>query len=79
MKEVVSGFETLLTLLKTGFEMIMNIFKGLGYMLLYTNTMFTKLAYLIAQLPGWVNAFMMATLGISILYLILGRQGGKSD
>ena len=79
MKAIVSGFSTLLTLLKTGFSMLMNVFKGIGYMLVYTNTMFTKLAYLIGQLPGWVNGFMMATLAISILYLIIGRTGGKSD
>lgn len=79
MKAIVNGFSTLLTIIKTGFGMIMNIFKGIGYMLYYTNTMFTKLAYMIAQLPGWVSGFMMATLAISILYLIVGRSGGKSD
>lgn len=79
MKAIVSGFETLITIIKTMFSMIENIFKGIGYMLYYTNTMFTKLAYMIAQLPGWISGFMLATLAISILYLIVGRSGGKSD
>lgn len=79
MKAIVSGFETLLTIIKTLFGMIENLFKGLGYMFLYVGTVWTKLAIIIRQMPGWVSGFMLATLLFSILYLIVGRNGGKSD
>ena len=31
----------------------------------------------IAMLPEWLQAFAFLTITISVLYMILGRQGGK--
>lgn len=40
----------------------------------------TSLAYqCIAQMPTWLQVFATLTISVSVLYLILGRTGGKSD
>lgn len=55
------------------------LLENIGVMLEYLGVVAELCYSTIDSLPTWLQAFGTVTILISILYMILGRQGGKSD
>ena len=79
MRAVVSGFKWLIATLKTLISFLMNFFKAItmlfSYLIHIINVAFTT----ILTLPSYIQAFAYITIAICIIYIIVGRNSGKSD
>lgn len=79
MKGILNIFKTLFDTIVNLFNMLMNVFKLLGMMLSYIGTIITLALNQISTLPTWLQAFAVITLAISVIYIIIGRNAGKSE
>ncbi len=79
MKAIVNGFSFIINLFKTIFSIIMNLFKTIGMLFQYLITIINIAITTIATLPPWLRAFAILTISISTIYIIVGRNTGKSD
>lgn len=79
MKAIVSGFSTIINIFKMIFDIIMSIFETLAMVLRYLFTIVSLAFEVIVSFPSWLKAFAVITLSISICYIIIGRNAGKSD
>lgn len=79
MKAIVSGFSTIINIFKMFFDIIMSIFETLAMVLRYLYTIVSLAFEVIVSFPSWLKAFAVITLSISICYIIIGRNVGKSD
>lgn len=61
------------------FDIIMSIFETLAMVLRYLFTIVSLAFEVIVSFPSWLKAFAVITLSISICYIIIGRNAGKSD
>lgn len=84
MKGIMSGLQNLLSffaniwdMLKMLFQFVQNMIKSLVSLLDLLITTVGNVVTIIATLPPWLIAFATATLGVSVLYIILGRETGK--
>lgn len=79
MKGIIAGLTSLINIFKMLFNILMNIFGTIalvfGYLISIVNLAFTT----ILTLPNWLKAFAIITIAISICYIIIGRNIGKSD
>lgn len=78
MKAIISSFTWLIDTIKTLIGILMSLITSIIYALQYIQTLINRLIVLIGQMPPWISGFMMATLVISVVYIIIGRQGGKN-
>lgn len=79
MKAIVSGFTFLINAIKTIFGFVMNIFKAIAMLFEYLITIVNLAFTAILTLPPYIQAFAYITIAISIIYIIVGRNTGKSD
>lgn len=79
IQAVVDAISNLIEFIKILWMFIVNIISSLITALAYIATIIPKVLTLIATLPSWLIAFATITLGISVAYIIVGRQGGKSE
>lgn len=79
IQTLVSGIQTIINGVKMGIEFLINLVKSVFELIKLLITTVGNATTLIATLPDWIIAFATATLGIAVLYMILGRQTGKSD
>lgn len=79
MKGILSALKWFIDIIKLLFNTLMNIFKILGkvFQILFqiVNIAFTT----ILSMPTWLQAFMVITIIVSVMYVVLGRESGKSD
>lgn len=79
MRAIISGFKWLISAIKTIFTFIMNFFHAItmlfAYLIHIINVAFTT----ILTLPPYIQAFAYITIAICIIYIIVGRNSGKSD
>lgn len=79
MRAIVNGFKWLINAVKLIFTFIMNFFKAItmlfNFLINIINVAFTT----ILTLPPYIQAFAYITIAISIIYIIVGRNSGKSD
>lgn len=79
MDAIVNGFQGLISGFQLVWNIISNIFGAIGQAFIYINQVETLLIGLIGQMPPYISGFMLATLLISIIYIIIGRVGGHSE
>lgn len=79
MKGIISIFENLINIIKTIFSIVTNFFKSIGVLLQIVTSVIANIVSLTADLPPYITAFVMATIAVSVLFIVLGRQGGKSS
>lgn len=79
MIKLIKGIKEILNFIRALFGILMNIFKIIGLAFQYLITIVNVCVTTIATLPTWLTAFATITLGISIIYFIIGRNTGKSD
>lgn len=84
MNGIITGIQTLwngiLTIVNgivMGIQFLINMIKSLFEMIKILVTTVTNTTTLIGTLPPWLIAFATLTLGIAVLYMILGRDTGK--
>lgn len=79
MKAIISGFKWLIETITMLFEMLMSVFETIGMIFRYLITIIDIAFDTIRTLPSWLSAFAIITISISIAYIIIGRNVGKSD
>lgn len=79
MKGIISGISTLINIIKTLFSILMSIFSTIAMVFRYLITIVQLAFNTIATLPAWLSSFAIITIAISIAYIIIGRNTGKSD
>ena len=79
MKAIINGFSFLINTIKMIFEMIMSTFETLAMVFRYLITIVDIAFDVIGTFPSWIKAFAVITISISIAYIIIGRNAGKSE
>lgn len=79
MKGILNAFSTLINTIKMLFEIIMSMFETLGMVFTYLISIVDIAFETILTLPEWLKAFAIITVSISIAYILIGRNVGKSD
>lgn len=79
MRGILNAFSTIINMFKMIFEIVMSIFETIAMVFRYLITI-VDLAYdTITTFPTWIQAFAVITISISIAYILIGRNTGKSD
>lgn len=79
MKAIINGFTWLINTIKLLFSFIMNFFKAITMLFNYLITIINLAFTTILTLPSYIQAFAYITIAISIIYIIVGRNAGKSE
>lgn len=79
MKAIINGFSWFINTIKMIFEMIMSTFETIAMVFRYLITIVDIAFDVIATFPSWIKAFAVITISISIAYIIIGRNAGKSE
>lgn len=86
MKGIFSGIQTLINAITTivngivlAIKFLINLIKSLVDLIRLLATTLANATNIAITLPSWLLAFVTASIGIAILYMIIGRNGGKSD
>ena len=61
----------------TGIFKGLNLVKSIGQLIQLLITTLGNVTNLTLTLPSWLIAFATATIGVAVLYMVLGRQTGK--
>lgn len=72
-----SGILTIIDGIKMGIEFIINLVVSMFELVKLVFTTWQNTNTLIATLPPWLIAFATCSLGVAVLYLIVGRETGK--
>lgn len=79
MKAIVQGFQWLINTITEAWEFLMSIVNGLILALRCVAQM-TKMAIeTIGNFPDWLQAFGIITITICGIYIVIGREAGKSE
>lgn len=79
MKGIINGFSFIINLFKSIVDMFMYIIKSIITMFRIIGGIINIIFELMNTLPYWLTAFISVTLMVSVLYIIVGRNPGKSD
>lgn len=79
MEWLVEAFDFIISTITSVWEFFTGLLENIGVMLEYVGIVAELCYSTIASLPSWLQAFGTITILISTLYMILGREGGKSD
>lgn len=72
-----SGILTIIEGIKMGIEFLINLVVSMFELIKLLITTMGNTTTLIATLPPWLIAFATCSLGVAVLYLIVGRETGK--
>lgn len=78
-KALVDGLKNIVLFIKVLYKLVVNLVTGVYKMLSWVMAVVTKVVAIILTLPDYIQIFATITLTISIIYLIVGRNHGKSD
>lgn len=76
---LINGITTIVNGIILGIKFIMNLIKSLVDLIRLLTTTLANVTNIAITLPSWLIAFVTASVGIAILYMIIGRNAGKSD
>ena len=79
LQNLINSIKTIINAVKMGVQFIVNLFKALIELVRLLFNIVGNAITLIATLPPWLTAFAMCTLSVAVLYMLLGRQSGKSE
>ena len=79
MIKIIETIKNIFGFIETLFNIIMSIFETIGMIFNYIITTVQVAFTTIANFPSWITSFMIITIAISIGYIIIGRNVGKSD
>lgn len=79
MEAILEGFTWLIDTIKAIWTFISNIFETLGMVFEYIGKIVTIATQVVLTLPPWIQAIGMITISICSIYIVVGREAGKSD
>ena len=79
IQTLINGIQTLINGVILGIKFIVNMVKSLVDLIRLLTTTLANVTNIAITLPSWLIAFVTASVGIAILYMIIGRSAGKSD
>lgn len=79
MSAIIDGFNWLINFFKTIFNFITTTFETLGLVFRYIYTIIRIATDVIFTLPTWLQAFGLITISVCAIYMIIGRDAGKTD
>lgn len=79
IQTLINGIETIVNGIVLGIKFIVNLVKSLIDLIRLLATTLANATNIAITLPTWLLAFVTASIGIAILYMLIGRSGGKSD
>ena len=79
IQTLINGIETIVNGIVLGIKFIVNLVKSLVDLIRLLATTLANATNIAITLPSWLIAFVTASIGIAILYMLIGRTGGKSD
>lgn len=79
IQTLISGIETIINGVILGIKFIVNMVKSLVDLIRLLTTTLANVTNIAVTLPSWLIAFVTASVGIAILYMIIGRNAGKSE
>lgn len=79
IQTLINGITTIVNGIILGIKFIVNMIKSLVDLIRLLATTLTNATNIAITLPSWLLAFVTASIGIAILYMIIGRNAGKSD
>ena len=84
MKGIWTGIQNLINIIQTivdgilmAIQFLINLVKSMIEMIKLLATTILNLTTLEGTLPIWLVGFVTATIGVSVLYLLIGRETGK--
>lgn len=77
IQQLIGGIQTLIEGVKIGIQFLINLVKSIFELIKLLTTTIGNITTLTFTLPSWLIAVATATIGISVLYIILGRDTGK--
>lgn len=78
MQDILAFFDWFGNLCMTIFDFVVGLIEDLITMLEYVGVAATNAFDMIANLPDWMQGFAIITITISIIFVIVGRNAGKS-
>lgn len=79
IQALINGITTIVNGILLGIKFIINIIKSMIDLVRLLATTLTNVTGIAITLPSWLIAFVTASVGIAILYMLIGRSAGKSD
>ena len=79
IQTLINGIQTLINGIMLGIRFIINLIKSSIDLIRLLATTLANATNIAITLPSWLIAFVTASIGIAILYMIIGRSAGKSD
>ena len=79
IQTLINGISTIVNGIILGIKFIINTIKSLFDLIRRLTTTLANATTIAITLPSWLIAFVTASIGIAILYMIIGRNAGKSD
>lgn len=79
IQTLINGISTIVNGIMLGIKFIVNMVKSLVDLIRLLTTTLANVTNIAITLPSWLIAFVTASVGIAILYIIIGRNAGKSD
>ena len=79
MAGIINGITSFVNIIKSLFSMIMNFFKTFILVFEYLANIVGLAFTVIFTFPPWVKSFATITIGICVVYFLIGRNSGKSD
>lgn len=78
MKAIEQGFQWLIDTITEAWEFLMSIINGLIVALKCVAEMRQVAIDTITNLPDWIQAFAIITITICGIYIVVGREAGKT-
>lgn len=77
IQSMISTVQSIVDGIVIGIKFLINLVKSIGQLIQLLITTIANTTNIILTLPSWLIAFATATLGVAILYMVLGRHTGK--
>ena len=77
LQSIVSTIQSVFNGIWIGIKFLINLVKSIGQLIQLLITTLGNVTNLTLTLPSWLIAFATATIGVAVLYMVLGRQTGK--
>ena len=79
MKGILNAFDFIISTIKSVWAFFMGIVDNTILLVKYVGKALSLAYECVEQMPAWLQIFAFVTISVSVLYLILGREGGKSN
>jgi len=77
MKKIISAIKGLFDIVSLAFSLITGFLENLLKLFYYLGKALSTALVFVGTLPTWLQMFGTITISISVMYIILGRNGGS--